>query len=175
VTAVPVLVITGPVGVGKTRVMEEVSDRLGAAGVPHAFVDMDAMRSAYPAPPGDRFNTRLGFRNLAAAWENYRAVGSERLVLADVVESRADLDGYREAVPGAAVTLVRLRASVPTLQARVAGREIGSGREWHLARAAELAAQMDRDALEDLLVETDGRTVGEVAREVLARSGWPGG
>jgi hypothetical protein len=31
---------------------------------------------------------------------------------------------------------------------------------------------MDRDALEDILIETDGRAPQDIAREILARSGW---
>lgn len=170
---VPVMLITGPVGVGKTTVAGEVSELLEQAGVPHAFVDVDSLRWSYPSPADDRFRTRLAMRNLAAVWVNFRAAGAERLVLSDVVEARDELDRYRAAVPGARITVVRLRAAVETLAARVAAREQGSGRDWHLARAAELAAQMDRDAVEDILIETDGRSLAEIAREALARCGWP--
>jgi len=169
---IPVLVITGPVGVGKTTIAGDISALLADAGIPHACVDVDALREAWPAPPDDRFNIELGLRNLAAIWRNFQAVDAERVILADVVERRGDLDGYRLAIPGAEVTLVRLRASMATLQARVEQREAGAGREWHLQRAAELAAQMDRDALEDILIETDKRTPEAIAREILARSGW---
>ena len=172
VERIPVMIITGPVGVGKTTIAGDISALLADAGIPHACVDVDALRDAWPAPPGDRINTALGLRNLAAIWRNFQAAGAERVVLADVVERRGDLDGYRAAIPGAEVTLVRLRAPVATLQARVAQREAGTGRDWHLRRAAELAAQMDRDALEDILVETDGRAPEAIAREILARSGW---
>lgn len=169
---IPVLVVTGPVGVGKTTIAGDISALLADASIPHACVDVDALRDAWPAPPGDRFNTALGLKNLTAIWRNFRAAGAERAVLADVVERRGDLDGYRAAIPGAEVTLVRLRAPVAILQARVSQREAGAGREWHLLRAAELAEQMDRDALEDILIETDGRTPEAIAHEILARSGW---
>ena len=172
VERIPVMVITGPVGVGKTTIAGDISTLLADAGIPHACVDVDALRDAWPAPPDDRFNTALGLRNLAAIWRNFQAAGTERVVLADVVERRGDLDGYREAISGAEVTLVRLRAPVATLQARVGKREAGAGCDWHLQRAAELATQMDRDALEDILVETDGRAPEAIAREILARSGW---
>ncbi len=170
---VPVMLITGPVGVGKTTVAGEVSALLERAGVPHAFVDVDSLRWSYPSPPGDRFRRRLAMRNLAAVWANFRAEGAERLVLTDVVESRDELESYRAAVPGAQIVVVRLRAPVATLQARIGARELGLGRAWHLVRAAELAAQMDRDAVEDVLIETGGRTLGEIAREALEPCGWP--
>ena len=169
---VPVLLITGPVGAGKTSVAGEISDLLGEAGMPNAFVDVDALRWSYPSPPDDPFRTRLALRNLAAVWPNFRAEGAERLILADVLEDRADLAGYEAAVPGAIITVVRLRATVATLQERVRGREQGFGLAWHLHRAAELAAQMDRDRLEDLLVETDGKSLNALANEIFARTGW---
>lgn len=170
---VPVLLITGPVGVGKTTVAGEVSALLARAGVAHALVDIDGLSECYPPPPGDPFNEELALRNLAAVWVNYRATGAERLVLARVLESRAELERYRAAVPGAAIQVVRLRASVDTLTGRVQRREVGAGLAWHVARAAELAAQMDRDQVEDVVIETDGRPVAAVARDVLARTGWP--
>jgi adenylylsulfate kinase len=169
---IPLLIVTGPVGVGKTTVAYEVSNLLATANLPHACIDMDTLRSCYPAPAGDRFNVALGLRNLAAVWANCRAVGATHLVVADVIESRDELQGYREAVPGAAISVVRLRATLSTLTGRVTQREVGSSRDWHLLRSAELAAQMDRDQVEDLVVDTDGRTVAEIAREVAERSGW---
>ena len=170
--AVPLLVVTGPVGVGKTTVALEMSSLLGEAGVPHAVVDLDALSWCYPAPADDRFNSRLALRNLAAVWGAYAAAGAQRLILARVVEAREDEAGFRESVPGAEITVVRLRAADETLLTRVAARELGSGREWHLNRSIELARLMDRRAVGDHLIETDGRAVTDVAREALARADW---
>ena len=138
---VPALIVTGPVGVGKTSVAYEVSAVLAEAGVPHACLDIDTLRFAYPAPASDPFNLALGFRNLAAVWRNFQAAGALRLVCADVIEDRATLREYERAIPGLRVTVARLRAPV--------------------------------DALEDVLVETEARSLREIALEVLARAGWP--
>ncbi len=169
---IPVLLITGPVGVGKTTVSFEVSDLLKAAAQAHALVDVDSLRWCYPAPSGDRFHVALAMRNLSAVWANFQAAGAARLVLADVLESREQLARYREAVPGAAIQVVRLRATLGTLDGRVRRRETGAALDWSLHRTAELAAQMERDQLEDLAVDTDGRPASEIAREVLDRCGW---
>jgi len=169
---VPVLIITGPVGVGKTTVAGEVSEQLAAVGVAHALVDIDSLRYCYPRPADDRFQIQLAMRNLASLWPNFRAAGATHLVAADVIESRAQLRRFETAIPGARITVVRLRASVEVLAQRVAQRELGSGRDWHLRRAAELAAQMERDAVEDLLVETDGRVIAEIARDIVLRISW---
>lgn len=170
---VPTIIVTGPVGVGKTTVTEEMGRLLLAAKVPHATVDFDQLTACYPRPADDNpWGTKLGLMNLAALWKNYQRSGARRLLIAVVVGSRSDLDGYREAVPGADILLVRLRAAPEMLQARVRHRGQGLGMEWHLNRAVELAAQMDAQQLEDVLIETDGRDATSIAHDILRRAGW---
>ena len=166
------LVITGPVGVGKSTVGYEAGKLLTEAGLAYAFVDVDALSESHPRPPDDPFNARMAYRNLAAVWANFAAAGAERLVLAYVIERREDLQPIRDAITGAEVTLVRLRAPDDVLQSRVAHREAGSGRAWHLYRSVELARIMDEAAVEDHLVETAGRTPIEIAQTVLEAVGW---
>jgi adenylylsulfate kinase len=170
---VPTIIVTGPVGVGKSTVAEAMGYQLLAAKVPHANVDFDQLTAGYPRPADDdQWGTKLGLSNLAAMWRNYQLAGARRLIIARVVESRSELDGYRQAVPGADIQLVRLRAAPETLQARVRRRGPWRDMEWHLARAVELAAQMDAQHLEDVLIETDDRDAVTVARDVLHRAGW---
>ncbi len=167
-TSVPVLIITGPVGVGKTTVASMVSELLEQAELAHACIDIDALRWHYPRLPGDPFSSQLAMKNLAAIWINFQEYGATHLVVADVIETRDELDRYRAAIPGAEIFVVRLRASLEMLAQRVRRREIGSGLEWHLARAPVLAAIMERNKVENLLVETDGKAVIEIAKEILA-------
>jgi len=169
---VPVLLLTGPVGVGKTTVAGELSDLLNALNIPHAAIDFDALRWCYPAPVGDPFRIALGFKNFAAVWANHRAAGAGRLILADVMETNDDLPKYEAAVPGAAIIVVRLRASLPTLVGRVERRELGAGRKWHIRRAAELSEIMERNGVGGFVVETDDTSTTAVAREVARRTGW---
>jgi adenylylsulfate kinase len=172
---VPTILVTGPVGVGKTTLIEEMSGLLRAAEIPHATVDFDQLTACYPrSAQDDIWGTQLGLANLAALWRNYSAVGASRLLIARVLEHRKELDGYRVSVPGAEIVVVRLRASVATLRERVRQRGTGLGMQWHLDRTGELAASMDRSSVEDLLVETEGRHQTDLAREVLARVGWLG-
>ena len=165
---VPILIVTGSVGVGKTTVASEISELLEQARIAHAFVDLDALRWCYPRRPDDRFSVGLGMKNLAAVWSNFRERGATSLVVADVIESRAELDRYRAAIPGADIFVVRLSASLHTLADRLKRRELGAGLAWHLQRAPELAAIMERNKVEDLLVATDGKTVTQIAEEILA-------
>ncbi len=170
--SIPVLAITGPVGVGKTTVAGAISELLGDAGLAHALVDLDWLRWCYPSPVHDPFHMALGQRNLAAVWGNYRAAGAERLILVDIVESREEVARYEAAVPGAAIVVVRLQAALPTILRRLEGREAGASLAWHQQRAAELATQMERDQVEDLLVDTEGKVAAGIARETVVRSGW---
>lgn len=164
-----VLVITGPVGVGKTSTAIAIGEELNRAGTPHAVIDADWLRWATPIPPDDPFNSRLGFRNLAAVATNFRAAGARWLLVADIVEGEAEREAYRDAIPDAHLTIIRLRAPVDEIHHRLDGRETGHGLVWHKDRAIELSALMDERAVEDLLIETAGRSVEAVAHDILAR------
>ena len=168
------ILITGPGGVGKTTVAFEMSRQLEAAGVGHALLDMDELDHIYPAPQGDPHKTNLTRRNLAAVWANLRRAGAPRLILTMVAASlEYELPHIREAVPGASITVVRLRASERELLERVRLREVGSGYDYRAQRTIEQARLMARGSTEDsLVVDTSGRPVVGVAREILGRTGW---
>ncbi|MGI8594511.1 MAG: phosphotransferase [Solirubrobacteraceae bacterium] len=164
---IPVLLITGPPGVGKSSAAERVSDLFAQAGVEHAVVDLDELdRHTGSAGPD------LHFANLAAVWSNYAAAGAARLVLAWTLDSRGELDRLREAVPGACVRVCRLRARSATVVERVALREPPLMREQLKALALKYADRMEREELGDYVVDSEGRSLDEVAAEVAARAAW---
>jgi adenylylsulfate kinase len=164
--------LTGPVGVGKTTIGTMISEQLEEAGVAHALVDIDWLSWCRPAPPHDPFQHALCLRNLAAVCANYQVAGAERMVLVGVVETRAERAAFQATIPGAQLVLVRLQASLPTILGRLAGRESEASLAWYQHRAAELLALMERNRVEDLLVDTEGKTSAEIASEVLAHAGW---
>ncbi len=168
------ILITGPGGVGKTTVAFEACRSLEAAGVGHAMIDADELDRIFPAPADDPHKSRLTRRNLASVWANLRDAGAPRLILTMVAPSVEDeLPAIREAIPEAAITVVRLRASEGDLLERVRGREIGSGHGYQAERTIEQACLMQREPTGDrLVIDTSGRKTGEVAREVLDRAGW---
>ena len=75
-------------------------------------------------------------------------------------------------MPGASITVVRLRAAADTLLQRVERREIGLARDTNLRRTLEVAAELEQAGAEDHVVESDGRTVTDVAQAVLDVAGW---
>jgi hypothetical protein len=170
-TAVPVLLITGPVGVGKTTVAAEAARLLREANIPHALVDLAWIEQCWPVPADDPWNERLTHRNLGCMWANFRQAGADRLILVRVLEARSLLRHVAEAVPGAEITVVRLRAPLAVLHARIRSRE-ASDPSWFLGAAGHTAEVLEHAGVEDHLVDNQNRPVVVVAEEVLRRAGW---
>ena len=168
---VPMLLISGSMGTGKTTVAYEVSNLLEEADVAHAAIDLDCLGQMHPSK-GEHAE-RLIFTKLAAVWPVYAAAGAERLVAACIVGRRSDLERYREAVPGAEPVVCLLEAPVETMHARLRIREPGMVQAQIVAGAEPLAKTLRRAQAEDFTVDNgDGRSVTDVAREVLAGAGW---
>ena len=168
---VPVLLITGTVGAGKTTVAFEISDVLRQREVPNAAIDLDGLTVMWPWT--SKWHADLMFQNLASIWPNYQAHGATHLVLAHVLEDAAELDRYRAAVPGAEITVVRLVVPEETRKVRLRSRIPQQGaRDWHLARTVELEAILAAAANEHFTVENGSRDVRNVAVEILQRAGW---
>jgi predicted kinase len=169
--SVPVLVITGPVGVGKSTIAAEAAWLLRQADVPHALVDLDRIEQCWPVPADDPWNERVSHRNLACMWANFRQTGADRLILTRVLETRSLLRRVTTAVPGAQITVVRLRAPLAVLHERIRSRE-ASDPAWFLDAATHTAEVLERAQVEDYLVDNENRPAPVVAEEVLHRVGW---
>jgi len=169
----PVLLITGPVGAGKSTVAAEAGRLLREANIPHALVDLAWLEQCWPVPADDPWNERLTHRNLACLWANFRQAGAGRLILVRVLEARSLLRQVAEAVPGAEITVVRLRVPLAVLHARIRAREAGDP-GWFLGAATHTANVLEQARVEDYSVDNQDRPVAVVAEEVLRRAGWLG-
>lgn len=170
---VEVLLLGGRSGVGKTTVGWEVSAWLQASGVAHCLIEGDNLDQAHPAPPDDPQRARLTERNLAALWANYAALGHHRLIYTNTV-SVIEPDLVARAVGGTPRIIgVLLTADDRTARQRLGSREIGSQLDAHVRRGAEMAHRL-RDTAADWVVRirTDSRPVTDVARAVIAVTGW---
>jgi adenylylsulfate kinase len=171
--SVEALLITGTVGAGKTSVAEALGDLLAGAKMPYAVLDLDWLRRSWPCPPDDPFNHGITLRNLQAVADNFVAAGVVRLVLAGVVESRAERDDYQAAV-GVPLKVGRLRVELAVVQDRLARRHQDdvARRQWHLARSAELDLILEDARPEDFVIDATTGSAHQVAAAVQAAAGW---
>lgn len=171
--ATRLLVLNGTVGAGKTTVAEAAADVLREAGVPYAWIDVDALRRVHPTADDDPFGQEVALDHLEAMAGVLARRGYRHVVLAEVIEHPADRERYEMAFDGAELVVVRLVASEATRLDRLRRREPDPWREWHLARTVELAAILETAGVDDAVVDNEGdRTPRQVAAEVLAVAGW---
>ena len=164
------LIITGAMGAGKTSVLGEASDLLTQRHIAHAAIDVDALGLAYlPTASG---NDEVMYGNLRSVCDNYASLGVTQFVLARALESRAELDLYREIVLATNTVVCRLTANIETMERRVKERESGVSQREYVARVVRLNATLDRARLEDFSVPSENRAIAEVAHHMLVRAGW---
>jgi hypothetical protein len=120
----------------------------------------------------DAVALQLTHRHLTALYEQFVIAGLRRLLLAEAVETRAELRALREAMPGADLVVCRLLASFETMERRLRVREPGLNQSRFVNRARELDRALDAAAVENFTLVNDGRQVTDVARELLTRAGW---
>jgi hypothetical protein len=172
-TPVRLLLISGSMGAGKTTIMGEASDLLQEARIAHAILDFDCLTCYAPQQPNDPAGADLGFRNLASIWPNYEALGVDRFIIASVVETRAEIDRYRSAIPGAEPVVCRLQAPIATMHDRLRQREPGIYQAKFLARSTELDRILQAAAVEDFVVDNGPeRSSTDAAQEMLTAAGW---
>ncbi|MFI6165381.1 ATPase [Nocardia sp. NPDC051052] len=165
------LFLGGRSGVGKSRVGLAVHARLSDAEVRHALIEGDNLDLAYPPT----WEHGLAEQNLAAMWQNYRALGYRRLVYTNTASVFPQVIGALTAAMGdtPTVTAVLLTCDDRTARARLAQRENGIELERHLERSIAMARRL-HDAVPDWahVVDTSDRPPEEIAAEVIALTGW---
>lgn len=166
------VLISGPVGVGKTTVAEELSHLLEVESVAHTLIDLDGLAKTYPRQPDDPFGQQIALANLTAVWANAAKRGVRNLIIARVIETRDGAQSIERAVGASKSLIVQLHASDDVLIERVREREVGAGRQWHENRAIELSKQLATANIADHHIETDHRSVGDIAMDVFDRIEW---
>ncbi|KKX28205.1 AAA family ATPase [Rhizobium sp. LC145] len=174
------LLITGPAGVGKSTLSWEMSAQLAAAEVAHAVIETDELDRVFPRPSAEELEEirpgtiDVSSINLAAIWSTYRPLGHTRLIMSGVM-MHLDFDRrwILAAIPEAQITVVRMLATEPTLLARLAQREIGSGAEEQAQRSLRQARRMaNEDGEGAIILPTDGKAPAELAGIILQKTGW---
>jgi CO dehydrogenase nickel-insertion accessory protein CooC1 len=162
-----ILLITGPVGVGKSVVADAIFEMLRQTSAPVALINFDELTYASPLR-NDPYGTKLGLKNLHSIWENYVEAGVNNLIIPYVIEDQAGIEHFRGSIPGSSITVVRLDASIETLHKRLRGRQLGGDLEWHLQRAVELSDTFKTSDMEEIVVNTEGITIDQAAEKVLS-------
>ena len=170
---VPVVVITGTIGVGKTVIAATMSEILHERGMRHGVLEMDWLGEVYPAvDPDDPYSTAFAMKNLAAIWPNFLAAGITRAIVTMTIENDNELTDLLAVLGSPAVQMVRLEASSETRASRIRERELGNLLELFLEKTDPLAEQMRCLDIGNLVITNDERKPQEVATEILYAIGW---
>ncbi len=167
-----VVVITGPVGAGKTTTANALFELLVHRQIAVVLYDMDAFRHVHRLPTGDAFAADLGYRAVAGAWRalcdsQFDDPGMPHLaLLADVVETSAQRADYERAFPGARVMIVRLQVALTELVHRLEQREPDHQIDWYRQRAAVLHDQFIDRQIGDLVLEVGANTPEQLAAAI---------
>jgi hypothetical protein len=179
---VPVLLLVGTTAVGKSTVGFQVFTNVRAEAKA-AYVDLAQLGFCRPAPADDPDHHRLKAARLAAMWPAFRDTGARCLIVSGRVNDAATLGTYTEAFPAMDLTVCRLHAGGDTLTERILRRGSGGGptipgddlkgrspEHLHLvaAQAAREAEKLQSGRFGDLSVDTDGRSVDDLARLIAA-------
>jgi len=168
----PVAVVTGPVGVGKSTVLQEADALLIGADIPHASLEFeDIARFWGPRPSEGGTRPDVAYRNLATVWANYRDAGADRLLLSLLMEQRSDLEPVRVAIPDANITVVRLHAPLAVIEERLLARE-KTAPEQEVSAARWWVSRLERSTFADHVVDNTNRRPREAAAEVLHVLDW---
>ena len=170
---VPVAIVTGTIGAGKSTVAAAMSELLHEAGIRHGLVEVDSLGEVYPAhDPADPYGEALAMQMLATLWPQYLAAGITRAIVTMTLENTKELMRLLEAMGSPAATVVRLDASGRTRAARIKQREFGNLRSTFLEKTDELGTRMAQLGIGDVIVDNDDRSPVDTARDVLRQIGW---
>ena len=162
------ILLTGPVGVGKTTTLHEIEALLDAGRVPNAILDLDWLAWATPAR-GTAHD--LLVRNLADVWRNLHDAGIAHVAMARMLHDEGEIADVRAALAGCETFTVELALDMDELRERIRRRDSGVELAEHLAYLDRWAGMAD-GLRADAVIPVDGRTPAEVARDVLGVAGW---
>ncbi len=158
------VLISGPLGSGKTSVAIATGELLDEASVASAVIDLDWLCWAGPSLSSDQLLV-LMCDNLASLRERYSLIDIHTLVLCRAVTTRHEVEALRRAAGGA---LVAMRLSVPAdartkrLRARANTGDLAEAQ-----RVEEAQVGLHLPALRN-----HGRDARDTASDLLRRVGW---
>jgi gluconate kinase len=166
------VLLTGPVGAGKTAVAMELGELLAERRLSTAVIDLDWLGWFHPASSDGPSPDELIVENLASVWPRFREAGARYFVLARALTEREQVDALRRALPDVELTVVLIAASQAAIAERLGRRDEGVVLHEHLAESTEMAAALERARLEDVRIENERPPVRDAAEELLSALGW---
>jgi hypothetical protein len=136
-------------------------------------IEGDNLDLAHPSPW--QSGVPLAELNLAAMWQNYESFGFHRLIYTNTASVLPPVMSSLMAALGGApvVTAVLLGASDVVTNERLAQRERGMALAEHIERSATAATVLEAGAPSSVYrVDTAGRTVSDVAADIIGLTGW---
>lgn len=163
--------VNGTVGAGKTTLAGALSAIEPTA---HAVVDLDEIRRLNFSSLADPFNHELELENLRALAGNFRRAGAEKFILAGVIEDRAEIARYLDALGSDGMLICRLVARAEVLSDRLSRRHATDPEAlaWHRRRVGELTQILDAAAVDDLILDSSDTVAVELARSVRRAAAW---
>ena len=174
---IKILLISGPGGIGKSTLSWAISARLAGSGVAHAAIESDELDRVFPKPTEEELAplgvSDISATTLAALWSVYASLGRTRLLMSGVfAHPEFDKRWILHAIPGAEITVVRLRASDETLAGRIRRREHGEDADGQIARSLRQSRRIAGGSGAAIDVDTDGKTPAELADSILRLARW---
>jgi energy-coupling factor transporter ATP-binding protein EcfA2 len=159
---VPLLLLIGPPGVGKSSAARHVSRLLANERIAVAVVDRDDFGV-------DGLLDTDPLLDLRPILRSHVAAGAQRLVVAWRIESDVELARFRTALPWTDITVCRLRAETGELLDRIAGEQQSFLRLHLQSIALAQSPRVEHQASEDILLATDHAPPQVVAARALRR------
>lgn len=171
---VQAVLLTGPVGAGKTAVAMELGELLAELNLPTAVIDLDWLGWLHMPGEGGPSPDELIVANLASVWPRFRDAGARYLVLARALTSARQVEAVGRALPGVEMKVVLVSASRDVIEERLGRRDEGAVLEEHLAEAAAMAEALGEAGFEDFRVDNERLPARDAARSLLRELGWGG-
>lgn len=142
-----VLLLTGTVATGKSRIASEIGEILAGGTRPIVIIDLDQLGWAFIPEASSEQGLKLRVDNLAAIWPNLHSAGFRHIVISGAISTQKELHLIREAVGHAVLTVVRLITPPSLLEARLRGRDVGRLLDDHLAVMPTIARSLDQSRI----------------------------
>ena len=168
------LILNGSPGSGKTTLADAIAEQLREAAIAHAVIDLDEFAVIY-SPDNDsvEWGNKFKWKNLAAVWPNYIALGDIKIIVPVVIDTNDDFEAIKAATRGTVITVCELTAPTDILIDRVTAREPN---EYWKKRLRGLVENYNRrsedERFADIKIATHQKSVTDTATLIIEKLNW---